>query len=232
MSASSCGPENGSTATDSREGRKGASLQAKYATAPARTTPANAAATRAHARIFFDAGSTTAFDRDARSARSASSTSAAFWNRCSGSFFRHRSITADTPAGISVAKPWIGCGSLSRTAASVASSVSLANARRPLAISYSRQPKAKMSERASTGCPLICSGLMYEGEPTSRPSRVMVVGVAAFSDATTDAMPKSKIFGPIGVSITFAGFRSRCTTPARCMYARPLRTAVATEISS
>jgi hypothetical protein len=46
------------------------------------------------------------------------------------------------------------------TAASVSAGVSRRNARRPVNISYSTDPKLKMSERASTFLPSACSGDM------------------------------------------------------------------------
>ena len=51
-------------------------------------------------------------------------------------------------------------GSRSRIAATVSDTVSPANARRPVNISYSTHPNAQMSVRLSTGWPRACSGLM------------------------------------------------------------------------
>ncbi len=102
------------------------------------------------------------------------------------------------------------------------------NARRPVTISYSTAPSAKMSVRASASTPSSCSGAMYWNVPRIVPSAVSGVRgscVGAFivndddgASASTPirARPKSKSFTPLRVSITFPGFRSRCTTPLRC----------------
>ena len=51
-------------------------------------------------------------------------------------------------------------GSSRRTAAIVSEADERANARFPVSISKSTAPKLKRSERASTGSPRTCSGLM------------------------------------------------------------------------
>ncbi len=100
----------------------------------------------------------------------------------------------------------------------------LSNARVPVVISYSTQPSAHRSLRASASLPSSCSGDMYWNVPTIVPSAVsgcVTVGDcdnASIAGASSNARarPKSISFAPPFVSMTLAGFRSRCTTPARC----------------
>ncbi len=96
-----------------------------------------------------------------------------------------------------------------------------ANAFWPVAISYSTQPNAKMSVRASASFPSSCSGAMYWNVPRIVPSAVRLAGTGCVgrvvsepralrpSGATTFANPKSRSFTPDFVSMTFPGFRSR-----------------------
>ena len=63
--------------------------------------------------------------------------------------------------------------------------------------------------------PLACSGDMNPGEPTTKP-----VWVSAL-DSIAREIPKSITRGPSSASSTFAGFRSRCTTPAAWIALRP-----------
>ena len=91
-----------------------------------------------------------------------------------------------------------------------------------------------MSLRMSSSrlSPAACSGLMYAIVPTSSPTLVRIV-VTWRSASVSRAMPKSRILGwPIAISTpestrvplpvsssttsTFAGLRSRCTTPFWC----------------
>ncbi len=104
------------------------------------------------------------------------------------------------------------------------------NAFRPVAISYSTHPNAKMSVRPSASLPSSCSGAMYWNVPRIVPSCVRFSPVAApitvGSDVAPDdgalvgaiafASPKSSSLTPVFVSITLPGFRSRCTIPCRC----------------
>ena len=98
-------------------------------------------------------------------------------------------------------------------------------ARRPVSISNSTTPKAQMSARLSTGFPRACSGAC---RPRCRGSRRPAVPVRArvgdcdrsgrepedASLAYALARPKSRTLTlPSGVSLTFAGFRSRWTMP-------------------
>ena len=108
-------------------------------------------------------------------------------------------------------------------------------------ISYSMQPKLKMSLRASASRPCATSGAMYWNVPTIDPCWVnasadapsidrFIVGVEGVScplslrtrepsiAAAGFARPKSSSFTPDAVSITFPGLRSRCTMPARCAF--------------
>src|SRR5207247_1180801 len=47
------------------------------------------------------------------------------------------------------------------------------NGRRPASTSYSTTPKEKISLRASTAWPRVCSGDMYATVPTTTPARVV-----------------------------------------------------------
>lgn len=64
---------------------------------------------------------------------------------------------------------------------------------------------------------------MYDGVPITRSSSVSRAPSVVRDDVPT--IPKSRIFTrsspPSSASIRFAGFRSRCTKPARCAAARP-----------
>ena len=79
-----------------------------------------------------------------------------------------------------------------------------------------------MSLRASTVPPVACSGDMYAGVPATAPgrlSRARGVSVVASSPSSRSACvsfarPKSStLTTPSGVTMTFAGFRSRWTMP-------------------
>ena len=53
----------------------------------------------------------------------------------------------------------------------------------------------KTSERASTGFPSVCSGLMYDVVPRISPARVSAISpVSSLAETTRAAMPKSRIF--------------------------------------
>jgi hypothetical protein len=69
--------------------------------------------------------------------------------------------------GVSGTSSSIGRGLVARFAAMTLDEVFPSNARWPVSSSYSTQPKAKMSVRASTSRPSICSGAMYCGVPTT-----------------------------------------------------------------
>ncbi len=105
-----------------------------------------------------------------------------------------------------------------------------AKVRVPLSISNRMQPNENTSVRASTLRPRACSGDMYAAVPRITPSCVAwYVNVGDWlrctsardeedaSEAVGLASPKSStLTWPSGVSRTFAGFRSRWTTPFRC----------------
>ena len=84
-----------------------------------------------------------------------------------------------------------------------------------------------MSDRASAGSPLTCSGAMYPTVPRRVPASVAfaIVGDFVSSPAATArcfASPKSRIFArPSFVRTTFSGLRSRWTIPLSCAAARP-----------
>ncbi len=88
---------------------------------------------------------------------SANARSPADWKRSAGCFSRQRSTTRASPGGHgSGSAP----GSSRRIAVIVSAAVSLWNARLPVSISCTTQPREKMSERASAMCPRTCSGDM------------------------------------------------------------------------
>src|SRR5215472_1707818 len=80
-----------------------------------------------------------------------------------------------------------------------------------------------MSLRPSSSLPSTCSGDIYGNVPAIVPcslsgeGMVAAVSVATLAKATAGfASPKSSSFAPIGVSMMFPGFKSRCTTPLPC----------------
>ena len=82
------------------------------------------------------------------------------WKRRSGSLRRQRWISFSSSAGTPGAISLGGFGSADTTADSVSWRDAPANARRPVSISYSTDPKLKTSLRASTVLPVACSGDM------------------------------------------------------------------------
>ena len=104
-----------------------------------------------------------------------------------------------------------------------------AKARFPVAISYSTSARAQMSVRTSASCPSICSGAMYGSVPSRVPWPVSGLSAVASADSALGApapsvrslaRPKSSSLTPDFVSITFWGFRSRWTIPARWAWSR------------
>ena len=91
-------------------------------------------------------------------ARRAKATSRADSNRSPGCFSRHRLTMASIGGGTSGHTSRIGMGSLPRMANMTSVEVSPTNARLPVRTSYITHPREKMSLRASTACPSICSG--------------------------------------------------------------------------
>ena len=116
-------------------------------------------------------------------------------------------------------------GSLFSTAPRMSCTSSPSNAARPVSISYSTHPNAKMSVRLSTVRPFACSGDMYAAVPRITPAFVaamLSVGDCerlAFDGSVSNAFasPKSSTFTfPSGVIFTLAGFRSRWMIPFSC----------------
>ncbi len=158
-----------------------------------------------------------------RSRRSSWQTSSADAGRSRGAFARQRATRRSKSAGSSGRERRSGVGVSRRIAELTSTGLSPANGRRPAASSYSTTPSANRSVRASTAWPRSCSGAMYGSVPSSCPTPESGVETVALSEAslppgasspTGFARPKSSTFTrPSRVSITFAGFRSRCTTP-------------------
>lgn len=75
-------------------------------------------------------------------------------------------------------------------------SLEAVNARRPATISYSTQPNARMSVRASTSRPSSCSGAMYGRVPSRSPWAVSAACVVSTPSVreTGLARPKSSSF--------------------------------------
>ena len=120
-------------------------------------------------------------------------------------------------------------GSRSRTAASVSTSVSPANARRPVSISNSTHPNAQMSVRLSTGLPRACSGLMYAAVPRidappassrgvdeRRRLRPLSASRRASAPSLSPARSRAPSRSPSARTLMFAGFRSRWMMPCSC----------------
>ena len=138
------------------------------------------------------------------------------WKRRSGFFSRQRLITSCISRGVSGATWLTGLGSSRRIAATVAAFVSPGNARRPVVISYSTEPNAKISERTSTSFPSACSGDMYPSVPRTIPASVLcpvawVVSASVKSGTSLSlARPKSSTFTmPVSVTMMFVGLMSR-----------------------
>ena len=152
--------------------------------------------------------------------------SRAVCQRSSGSLARQRDTSRSRAGGVSGMSCSSGFGVVASTDAMTLDAVLPSNARCPVSSSYSTQPNAKMSVRASTSRPSICSGAMYCGVPTTVWAPVSAATVACSAeescgerplpDAPSFARPKSSSFTPCLVSRMFAGFRSRWTIPFLC----------------
>jgi len=128
-------------------------------------------------------------------------------------------------------------GSVSRILAITLAELLPSNAFRPVAISYTTAPNAKMSVRASISfcLPSICSGAMYCNVPRIVPSAVAALFIVGSCDSgmTGDtscfsfAKPKSNSFVPDFVSMTLPGFRSRWVMPVRCALSRASEISIA-----
>ena len=163
--------------------------------------------------------------RDAASPDSLSASS--IWNRASaasrslrlGSFCKQRRSRDRTTLGVSAGSA-AHSGSVFNTSLITSTALVPSNARRPVSISYSTQPKAQISARLSTALPRACSGAMYAAVPRIIPARV-IAGVVIVGDIDTlgddpatgsiaFAMPKSSTFTVPSVrTFTLAGLRSR-----------------------
>jgi hypothetical protein len=88
----------------------------------------------------------------------------------------------------------------------------LSTGRLPVSISPSTMPAAHTSARSSTTAPAACSGAMYAGVPAPLDPSV----------PSKWASPKSSSFTrPSSQTKTFAGLRSRCSTPREWACASP-----------
>ena len=170
---------------------------------------------------------------------SSSTKSRAVCQRASGSFARHLFKTRWSDGGARGCSALIGAGSASKIAAITLDWLFPTNARRPVTISYKTAPNANRSLRGSASRPSSCSGAMYCSVPTMVPCTVAVWTVTGVvmppgPPVTSLASPKSSSFAPVFVSITFDGFKSRCTMPAWCARssAPPISIAVVSARSS
>ena len=127
-------------------------------------------------------------------------------------------MIASRLAGISGLMFRTGTGDRVRTASMIAPPVPPPNAWRPVAISYITRPSEKMSVRASSSSPRICSGDIYEGVPLMIPtievdspgSRPESESPPAIPLGTSFAKPKSSTFAfPRFVMKMFVGLISR-----------------------
>ena len=115
--------------------------------------------------------------------------SAAFCQRSSGSFARHRRTTRSSAGGVIGATAEMGAGSSFMIDEISDACVAPENAFLPVAISYSTHPNEKMSVRPSASRPSSCSGAMYWNVPRIVPSCVRLFGMlpsAVGSDVTAD----------------------------------------------
>ena len=100
---------------------------------------------------------------------------------------------------------------------------------------HSTHPNAEMSVRLSTGLPRACSGDMYAAVPRITPAavpRAVSVGEFEIEGVEEPLASLSKIFArpksrsltrPSGVTLMFAGLRSRRTLPFSCVDPAPRR---------
>ena len=155
----------------------------------------------------------------------ASRTSPRSRTRSCGSLFR-QCFKNSRSVGDMVAGRADQSGSPLITAAKVSATVSPANARRPVTISYRTHPKAQTSVLRSAGFPRACSGLMYAAVPMITPICVAMAVSVGDSDGSPSgfgssafASPKSRTLTvPSSRTLMFAGLRSRWITPP---HARP-----------
>ncbi len=127
---------------------------------------------------------------------------------------RVRGSRRSSPASTGASGPACGAGSGGRvaSAASVAIAVLRAYGERPSTAACSVAPSDHMSASTLDTPSAARSGATYWGEPRTRPGRVI-----APSPPWNTASPKSvSSTRPSRASSTFAGFTSRCSTPASC----------------
>ena len=195
------------------------------ATARATTAPPHASHSR---RLTPEVGPNTAapgVDACCRTQRSSRRRSCADCHRSTGSFARQSCTTWSSAGGVEGAAAESAGGTVSRIFATRLADVVASNGLRPLTISYTMQPNAQWSERASASLPWSCSGLMYCTVPTMLPREVsgdscVIEAVASATETATGcsfASPKSSSFTPAAVSMMLPGFKSRWTMPCWCM---------------
>lgn len=127
--------------------------------------------------------------------------------RSAGSLARQRATSGASSAGTPVRS-----GSSWTTWYATMYGLSESNGPCPVAACTSTEPSAKTSAAGPTSRGRWnCSGAMNGGEPMSLPVSV------CRSLSTGREMPKSMTLGPVSVSRTLLGLRSRWTTPARWM---------------
>ncbi len=134
--------------------------------------------------------------------RVSSASSCGAVGRACGSLARAASTSGRSPGGTAEMS-----GASCTIRYSMTSDAPLPNGDCPLAAKATVTAQVKMSA-AVPARPVICSGAMYPAEPTVMPVMVRLVVSRAW------AMPKSMTFGPVAVSSTLEGLRSRCTIPA------------------
>ncbi len=157
-----------------------------------------------------------------RAARAAAA-SAARWGRSSGRFASSAPSHASRPGGTSIAGA-SGGGGRDRWARTRAIRLSPSNGSLPVTRRQARHPRLYRSVQgpSSGWSPISCSGAMYAGVPAP--------GSARSSSPKRAAIPKSVSLRPGRGSRSpqnsrFAGFRSRCTIPRACAWARASRIA-------
>jgi hypothetical protein len=173
------GAPRGANATPSGGGSvnrttDGGGVARKYGIASA-TTPASAIARRLHAIhtrgclfVTTEIGAPVS-EPPAAIHLNSSRRSLASCQRSSGSLARHFPMTRSSAGGVTAATVDTAGGWSLRIAPIKLACVLPLNALRPVIISNSVAPNAKMSDRASTSRPSICSGAMYSNVPTIVP---------------------------------------------------------------
>ena len=132
-------------------------------------------------------------DRSSRIPCSWSPTSRAVCQRSSGSLARQVRTTRSSAGGLIGESVEIAAGSSFMIDEMSDAWDEPENAFFPVAISYSREPRAKMSVRASLALPSSCSGAMYCTVPRIEPSCVRfggAVGIAVSAAAESGAAAK------------------------------------------